>query len=131
MEINRCMRAFNFIFVSLIATVGWAQIGSKVQQGKIYGLWQNAQFGYQMTLMLNPDGSGEFDGQAIKFTTQGNKLSITVDGTTTGYTYVLNGNSMTLSGGDLDGQVNFTRNGTTDQSKVNQGNPTNPAFSGT
>lgn len=88
------------------------QIGAKVQQqGKIYGLWQNSQFGYQMTLMLNEDGSGEFDGEMIKFTTQGEKLTLIQAGQSTVYNYKLQGNSLTLSGGDLDGTVTFTRNG--------------------
>lgn len=90
-----------------------AQIGAKVQQGnKLTGLWQNSQFGYQMTLMLNADGSGEFDGEAIKYTNQGNKLSITQSGSTTQYTYALQANTLTLSGGDLDAPVTFSRNGT-------------------
>lgn len=86
-----------------------AQIGAKTQQTKIYGIWQNSQFGYQMTLMLNADGSGEFDGEMIKFTTQNNQLSLTQAGQTTVYTYSLQGNALTLSGGDLDGSVTFTR----------------------
>ncbi len=89
-----------------------AQIGAKVQQqGKIHGLWQNSQFGYQMTLMLNESGSGEFDGEMIKFTITANKLSITQAGQTTAYTYLLQGNSLTLTGGDLDGAITFARAG--------------------
>ena len=70
------------LFMSLSAT---AQIGTKVQQQKIYGIWQNSQFGYQMTLMLNPDGTGEFDGEPIKFSTRAAILSIIVVATTTDY----------------------------------------------
>lgn len=98
-----------------------AQIGAKVQQSpKITGLWQNSQFGYQMTLMLNADGSGEFDGEMIRYTTKGSTFSMTVvdQNETTNYTYQLNGNSLTISGGDLDQPVTFTRNGT-EQSSAN------------
>jgi len=96
----------------LVCTGAHSQIGARVQQqSKIYGIWQNSQFGYQMTLMLNADGSGEFDGESIKFTTQGNQLSLTQAGQTTVYTYSLQGNSLILAGGDLDGSVTFTRNG--------------------
>ncbi len=96
-----------------------AQIGARVQQqGNIHGLWQNSQFGYQMTLILNADGSGEFDGEMIKFTSQGTKLSIVQGGQTTVYTYALQGNSLALSGGDLDQPVTFTRNGIQEQPPV-------------
>ena len=116
------------LFVSLSAT---AQIGTKVQQQKIYGIWQNSQFGYQMTLMLNPDGNGEFDGEPIKFVTQSTKLSITVASTTTDYVYTLQGNSLTLSGGDLDGQVTFTRSGSPSPVAAAPADPVSPAYSNT
>ena len=107
----------NYLFILLLIPYGiMAQIGAKVQQQeKIYGLWQNSQFGYQMTLMLSPDGSGEFDGEIIKFIAQANKLAITQNGATTNYAYNLQGNSLTLSGGDLDQAVTFSRNGTSAQ----------------
>jgi len=110
------MKTLLFLALPVLA---FAQIGAKVQQqGKIHGLWQNSQFGYQMTLMLNPDGSGEFDGEMIRFTTQGNTLAITQQGAVTNYTYTLQGNSLTLTGGDLDNAVTFMRNGGNEQSNA-------------
>jgi hypothetical protein len=70
------MKKFS-IFLAVILSVPIltvAQLGAKAQQNKIQGIWQNNSFGYQMTLMLNADGSGEFDGDAIKYTTQGSNL---------------------------------------------------------
>ncbi|MEJ0054808.1 MAG: hypothetical protein WDN75_03645 [Bacteroidota bacterium] len=100
------------LFLLCLSLTAFAQFGVKAQQqGKIHGVWQNNQFGYQMTLMLQPDGTGEFDGEPIKFSTQGNSLSITVGTTITKYVYSLQENSLTLSGGDLDGQVVFSRSG--------------------
>jgi hypothetical protein len=113
------MKKFSiFLVVVLIApTLTVAQLGAKAQQNKIQGIWQNNSFGYQMTLMLNADGSGEFDGDAIKYTTQGSNLAITVvqQNQTNVYTYTLQGNSLTVSGGDLDQAVTFSRNGSTPQ----------------
>jgi len=86
------------------------QIGAKTQQN-VYGIWHNNDFGYQMTLMLQADGSGEFDGEVIKQRIQGNQLFITQGGTTTSYQFVLSGNSLTVSGGDLDAPITFTRSG--------------------
>jgi hypothetical protein len=113
-----------FLFVYFLPVMLVAQIGAKVQQqGKIFGLWQNSKFGYQMTLMLNPDGSGEFDGEMIKFASQGTTLSIIQGGQTTAYTYTLQGNSLTLSGGDLDGAITFTRGGDREQTQVAGSDP--------
>lgn len=109
------------------------QIGTKVKQtGDIHGLWQNNQFGYQMTLLLNADGSGEFDGEPIHFVSHANKLTITVAAIETIYTYVLRQNSMTLAGGDLDGEVTFARSAP-DVSKDSEkgATTTSPAFSNT
>jgi len=108
-----------FLFIFFLPLLLTAQIGAKLQQqNKIYGLWQNAQFGYQMTLMLNPDGSGEFDGEMIKYTTEGPKLSIVERGQATVYSFSLQGNSLTLSGGDLEKPLTFTRGGVTEQAAV-------------
>lgn len=106
----------NFLFAFLVgASIGSsAQIGAKVQQQSgITGLWQNNQFGYQMTLMLNENGTGEFDGDAIRYTAQQGKLSLTVvsQNSTTVYSYTLSGADLTISGGDLDQPVRFTRAG--------------------
>jgi hypothetical protein len=84
-----------------IVSLCFSQIGSKAQ-AKIYGIWHNNDFGYQMTLRLNTDGTGEFDGESVQFKTQGNSLIITAAGASTSYTYNLTGNSLSLSGGDLD-----------------------------
>lgn len=98
-----------FLLISLSTT---AQIGAKVQpQTKITGIWQNATFGYQMVLILNEDNTGEFDGESITYAAGGNKLSITQSGVTTPYAYTLQNNALTLSGGDLEGIVTFTRQG--------------------
>jgi len=105
------MKSICFLAFFLPITL-FAQIGAKTQQGKITGIWQNSQFGYQMTLMLNPDGSGEFDGETINYSANTNKLLITQSGQTTTYTFLLQGNSLTLSGGDLDDKVTFTKAGT-------------------
>ncbi|MCW5909688.1 MAG: hypothetical protein KIT62_01380 [Cyclobacteriaceae bacterium] len=109
----------------LVPSLAYAQIGAKVQQGnQLTGTWQNSQFGYQMTLALHADGSGEVDGEMIKYTSQANKLSIiTQSGQTTVYTYALQGNSLTLSGGDLDGSIAFTRSGTPNTQQAAQTTP--------
>jgi hypothetical protein len=109
------------IFINLCLT-SYSQIGAKAQQGKINGTWTNNDFGFQMTLMLNTDGTGEFDGDVIKYVVQGDKLQITQSGTTNTYGYVLQNNSLVLSGGDLEKPITFSKQGSSDTSA-----PQNPA----
>jgi hypothetical protein len=115
------MKAIGIFLTLVFATSGTAQIGAKVQQqNKIYGVWHNSQLGFQMTLLLNPDGTGEFDGEPIKFSLQGTKLSVVQAGTTTVYNHTLNGNSLTLSGGDLDTPIIFSRSGGKETPAISQ-----------
>lgn len=103
------------IFILLFSTTVAAQIGAKVQQqtqAKISGLWQNSDMGFQMVLILKEDKTGEFDGEVIKYSVVGNKLSIAAATVTTVYNFVLQNNALTLSGGDIEKSLTFTRQGT-------------------
>ncbi len=122
------MRIIILFFLSA-GFVTQAQIGAKVQQqGKIHGLWQNNEFGYEMTLILNQDGSGELDGEPIRFAEKGNVLAITSGDKTTDYNFNLKGDALALSGGDLEKPITFSRKGkdTSSQTTV-----TDAAFSAT
>lgn len=113
------MKTLCLVFLMLFFIPGFAQIGAKTQQNKIQGTWHNNADGYQMTLILNADGSGEFDGEAIKYIAKDGKFAMTIvaESETLNYSYSLNGNSLTMSGGDLEGPVIFNRAGTaTEQS---------------
>lgn len=114
-----------FLFLLLNPIIILAQIGAKAQQGSgIQGIWTNSQFGYQMTLMLNADGSGEFDGEPMKYTITGNKLTLNLSGVATQYNFTQQANSLTLSGGDIDGSIVFTKqgSGTTPATPASSGN---------
>ena len=103
-----------FLLSLIICDTSFSQIGAKVQQGKIQGTWHNNSFGYQMTLILNADGTGEFDGDAIKYTAKDGKFTMIVvaEAETLIYKYTLQENSLTVSGGDLEAPITFTRSGT-------------------
>ncbi len=75
------------------------------------GTWHAKEHGFTMILVLRPDGTGTFDDEAIKYKIIGNKLAITEDGEINNYTFTLKGNSLTLSGGDLDQPMIFERQG--------------------
>ncbi|MBI3482025.1 MAG: hypothetical protein HY015_03475, partial [Bacteroidetes bacterium] len=109
--------AFRITILILLSNTLLAQIGAKMQQGKIFGTWQNSQMGYQMTLILNENYTGEFDGEAIKFSIAGNKLTIAQSGETTNYIFNQQNNSLTLTGGDIEGTITFTRNGRNAENK--------------
>jgi hypothetical protein len=89
----------------------FAQIGSKVQVGKtsLAGKWTNTQFGFAMVLQLNADGSGKFDEEKITYTATATTLSMKQEGETTNYKYVLQNGQLTLSGGDLDAPITFSK----------------------
>lgn len=106
------------VAATAICATGLAQIGAKTQQGKIHGTWHNNDFGYQMSLILNADGTGEFDGDLIRFAAQSGKLAITQEGATTTYGYTLQDNSLTLSGGDLEGPIKFVRAGASSSTTI-------------
>ncbi len=104
-----------------------AQISSKIQGNKseLTGKWTNNQFGFAMILELNGNGNGTFDGEKISYTVSPGVLSVVQDGEVTKYKYVLQGGKLTLSGGDLDAPIAFTRG---EQTAVSQKAP--PSSSG-
>jgi hypothetical protein len=59
--------ALVYVFI-LLPVFAYSQIGAKTQQNKIQGTWVANISGVEMTLQLNADGSGTFDG----------KLSLTI-----------------------------------------------------
>lgn len=96
-------------FFLVLSSYTYAQTQSP--SAAIQGIWQNSDFGYQMTLMLNADGTGEFDGEVIRYAIQGNRLTMMIDGQSITYTYGLSGENLNLSGGDLDASITFSKAG--------------------
>jgi hypothetical protein len=116
--------ALVYVFI-LLPVFAYSQIGAKTQQNKIQGTWVANISGVEMTLQLNADGSGTFDGDKIKYTAQAGKLSLTIisQAETQTYAYVLQVNSLTVSGGDIEGKVVFTRSGVTPEASPSTTQP--------
>jgi hypothetical protein len=116
------------ILLFLLPVVLFAQIGSRVQAGKtsLAGKWTNNQFGFAMILQLNADGSGTFDEEKITYINTATSLSVRQDGTTINYKYVLQNGQLTLSGGDLDAPVTFTKGEAANKVATQKSVPDNP-----
>ncbi|MEO5906524.1 MAG: hypothetical protein ABIQ11_07350 [Saprospiraceae bacterium] len=119
------------IFLTLASGISLnAQIGAKAQQSSgsgIHGVWLNNDFGFQMTLMLDPGGSGEFDGVTFSYKPDGNKLIMTQEGVSISYTYLLQNNTLTLSGGDIEGSVSFQRSMSSGQASATDNSTQTPS----
>jgi len=83
------------------------------QSSNLAGTWVGKVQGYgvEMKLVLNADGSADYEGVMGRWRVQGTKLLLTQEGETVGYNFVLQGSQMTLSGGDLMAPMVMTRAG--------------------
>ena len=104
------MRKHSYLLVLLfLAFASW----TAAQQPSLVGTWVGKVQGYgvEMKLVLNADGSADYDGVMGKWRVQGNKLLLTQEGETVGYNFTLQGSQLTLSGGDLMAPMVMTRAG--------------------
>jgi len=96
-------------------------------KAQITGSWTAQTQGETMTLTLNADGTGVLDGERLKYKAEAGILTVTVIGehTSNNYNYSLNGNKLTVSGGDLDEPIVFTRVGNDKPQSSNNSNNVN------
>lgn len=101
------------IFLYFISVNIFAQISSKIPSSKtsVIGIWINKDFGYDMKLQLNDSGEGLFEDENISYKIVGSKINIKFKEETIAYNFKLSGNTLTLSGGDLDNPTIFFKNG--------------------
>ncbi|MBZ5514513.1 MAG: lipocalin family protein [Acidobacteriia bacterium] len=87
--------------------------GVFAQQSSLVGTWVGKVQGYgvEMKLVLNADGSADYEGVLGKWRLQGGKLLLTEEGETVAYNFTLQGSQLTLSGGDLMAPMVMTRAG--------------------
>ena len=93
------------IGVLSLATPAWAG-----KNAALVGTWSGTFGGEPFELILNADGTGQMDGP-IRWEAQGNQLVITEEDGATEYQFVLKGSTLTVSGGDLEEPLTFTRTG--------------------
>jgi len=107
------MRFHPIVSVAFLAAVlqSAAQPANPQPTSGLIGIWQAKEGVLTITLALNADGTGKLDDADIKYTVKDNILSVDEGGTLNRYTYRLSGNTLTLSGGDLEKPMTFERQG--------------------
>jgi hypothetical protein len=98
-------RMFTLLFALLVV------ICANAQQASIHGVWtaNDPDNGSLITVVLNKDGTGKLDNDAIRFTIDGNRIQVTLNGEITTYNFKLQENTLTVSGGDLDEPLKFVK----------------------
>ena len=82
---------------------------SSTEQSKLYGSWLTNDADHPMIIVFNQDGTADLDGDLVNFKTQGNQLVVTVDGEIEKYAFKFEGNTLVISGGDLEKPLKFQR----------------------
>lgn len=108
------MKKSIFILLLLLPVCLFSQIGQQRQNntGGITGKWINNDFGYQMSLVFNNDGTCLIDGYNYNYNVSGNTLNVSDGYENISYNYSLNAGNLILSGGDLTQSMIFTRENT-------------------
>jgi len=91
--------------VALERPPAWA-----AKNSALVGTWSGEFGGEPFQLILNADGTGQMDGP-IQWEAKWEQLVITEDDGSTEYTFTLKGSKLTVSGGDLEEPLTFTRIG--------------------
>jgi hypothetical protein len=77
---------------------------------ELLGTWEyTAPGGATLSITLDKDGSAKMDAAPLKYTVQGDKLSMIDGPTITAYKFTAAGDTLKLSGGDLDREITFHR----------------------
>ncbi len=80
------------------------------QDSSLLGVWQFTSGDTKLTLKLNSDGTGALNDDAFKYTVRGNRLIVEDEaGQISVYLFSIQGNALTVSGGNLPGAMTFMR----------------------
>lgn len=89
---------------------------------RLAGTWECVSDGTRQLLVFKNDGSGMLNEEPMQYRVLENQLVVTTSAGTTTYLFKIEGNKLSVSGGDLDGILIFTRS---------QAKPASPSFSNT
>ncbi len=107
-----------------------------VSSQSIAGTWTFSNGNFPITMLLLDNGTGEFQGMPVRYKAQNGKLTIDDGVQPVVYNFKINQNSLTLSGGDLQIEVTFSRQkstssdpGQTVREEISSNQPLSPASS--
>ena len=109
----------------LAMMLGW--VSQLVAAAGILGQWRGTLDGEAIALELRADGSGALDGTTIRWQQFGNQLLVEMEGEVLAYTVQQSGDTLTVSGGDLEGSLTMSRGGKAAIAKSGVPTPTPPA----
>jgi hypothetical protein len=93
------------VLALLLCMVGWADAAD------LSGTWRGSMNGQPAELVLKAGGGGSFNGQGLRWQVLAGSLLLEQGGEVMAYGYSLQGNRMTVSGGDLGAPVQLERGG--------------------
>lgn len=80
------------------------------QESSLTGTWQFSSSEGTLTLKLNGDGTGSLNNDRFRYLTRGNRLAVEDEaGQTSVYVFNVQGDMLTVSGGNLPGAITFKR----------------------
>jgi hypothetical protein len=97
------------LFSVLFALITLCVATASAQQPGLLGSWQTKDSSLVIRVTFNPDGTGTLDGTPIKYSVQGDRLTVNEEGTINNYTFKLTGDELAVSGGNLDQTLTFVR----------------------
>jgi hypothetical protein len=109
------MKVIKKLFLALLFSFN---LLSGVYGQSVSGTWTFSNGNFPITMLLLDNGTGEFQGMPIKYKAQNGKLTIDDGVQPVIYDYKLGQNTLTVSGGDLQVAVTFSKPGSNVTSNV-------------
>lgn len=98
--------------LALVAFCSTVVLARQQQPTALSGSWEGSYGGQQLALVLKADGTGTLNGQPFSYSVRGRNLVAEAGGETYVYSFSLEGDRLTVSGGVFEGSsVTFTRKG--------------------
>ena len=104
------MKIFRDALLALFLTL-LAVSSASAQERGIVGSWQSPEVGLKVT--FNADGTGVLDGAPIKYTVRGAQLIVDEAGKVNSYSFRIDEDALTVSGGNLESPLRFVRESNT------------------
>jgi hypothetical protein len=84
-------------------------VEKSIPASSLVGVWENNSLGSPITVYLNEDGSGEFNGQLIAWSLNQDKFTMRNNTQTYVYNFKQQGDNITFSGADLKQPLTLTK----------------------